>query len=62
MSDIYYNFNIIKGRFDLHIPGPKHAFLLGRRNKVLPSELTPETTFVEVKEGTVAKILGTRLL
>ena len=62
MSDIYYNFNINKERFNLHISGPKHTFLQGRRNKVLPSELTPETIFVEVLEGTVAKITCTRLL
>ena len=48
MSDIYYNFNINKGRFNLHIPKPKYTFLPGRRNKVLPSEPTPETTFAEV--------------
>ena len=48
MSDIYYNYIIIKEGFNLHIPGPEHTFLSGRRNKVLSSELTPETTFVEV--------------
>ena len=48
MSDIYYNFNVDKKRFNLHIPGPKHTFLPDRRNKVLPSKLTPEITFVEV--------------
>ena len=48
MSDIYYNFNINQNRFNLHISEPKHTLLPGRRNKVLPSELTPETAFVEV--------------
>ena len=48
MSDIYYNFYINKERFNLHIHRPKYTFLLGRRKKNLPSELTPETTFVEV--------------
>ena len=62
MNDIYYNLNINKERFNLHIPGPKQTFLPGRRTIVLPSELTPETNFVEVYEGTVAKILSTRLL
>ena len=37
-----------KEKFNLHIPGPNHSFFPGRRNKVLPFELTPETTFVEV--------------
>ena len=48
MSDIYYNFNINKERFNLHIHRPKYTFLPGCRNKVLPPELTPETTFAEV--------------
>ena len=48
IRDVYYKFDVNKARFNLHIPGPKHSFLPGRRNKVLLSELTPETTFAEV--------------
>ena len=47
-TDICYNFDINKKRFNLSIPERKDIPLLSRMSKVFPSELVPETTFVEV--------------